>query len=232
MFWKPIVLSVSLSSKERKDKTVMSPYQKKVEALDIKTVGTFVSETTHVIATKRNTAAGLQALINGKYIVTTSYLDAIVGAASVSAGATGEEARSPLETDFGGNWPNPEDYLPQYTNEPNDREPWRYRPNKERKSLFEGYTFIVCEKAQYDNFLGPITDGHGKLEKFDLEPGQTAAEDLVEFVRKREQGSQVVIVRFRGKKDLEWENQLSTEVQELYVPNNPVRASFISSLCD
>lgn len=207
----------------------MSPYQKKVEALDIKTIATFVPETTHVVATKRNTALGLQALVNGRYIVANSYLDAIVEAASVfgeepGAGKmekTGEEVRSPLETDFDTNWPNPENYLPSYSNEPKDRESWRYKPNEKRKSLFEGYTFIFCEKAQYDNFLGPITNAHGKLEKFDLEPGQTTAEDLVKFVKKVGRGSRAVMVRFRGKKDLEWENQLSTEVQELYVPEKP-----------
>lgn len=226
------MISVSLSSKERKDKQVMGPYQKKVEALDIKTVATYVPETTHVVATKRNTAVGLQALINGRYIVTNSYLDAILEAASVpkriiggesgSGEGGGEVLRSRLETDFDANWPNPEDYLPVYSGEPKDREPWRFRPNEMRKSLFEGYTFIFCERTQYDNFLGPVTNAHGKLERFDLEPKQTTAEDLVKFVKKVGQGSRAVMVRFRGKKDPEWENQLSTEVQEMYVPNKPM----------
>lgn len=234
LFWNPVVISVSLSSKERKDKQVMSPYQKKVEALDIKTVATYVPETTHVVATKRNTAVGLQALINGRYIVTNSYLDAILEAASVPKGTTegsggdesgekhGEVLRSPLEADFDANWPDPGDYLPAYSGEPKDREPWRFRTNEKRKCLFEGYTFIFCERAQYDTFLGPITSAHGKLERFDLEPKQTTAEDLVKFVKKVGQGSRAVMVRFRGKKDPEWENKLSTEVQEMYVPNKPV----------
>lgn len=228
------MISVSLSSRERKDKQVMGPYQKKVEALDIKTIATYVPETTHVVATKRNTAVGLQALINGRYIVTNSYLDAILEAASVPKRTIGEGSggngfgegggevlRSRLETDFDANWPNTEDYLPVYSGEPKDREPWRFRPNEKRKSLFGGYTFIFCEKAQYDNFLGPVTNAHGKLERFDLEPKRTTAEDLVKFVKKVGQGSQAVMVRFRGKKDPEWENQLSTEVQEMYVPINP-----------
>lgn len=234
LFWNPVVISVSLSSKERKDKQVMGPYQRKVEALDIKTVATYVPETTHVVATKRNTAAGLQALINERYIVTNSYLDAILEAASTlkateegSAGdgsrEGGEVLRSRLETDFDANWPNPEDYLPVYSGEPKDREPWRFRPNEKRNSLFEGYTFIFCEKTQYDNFLGPITNAHGKLERCELKPHQTTAEDLVNFVKKVGQGSRPVMVRFRGKKDAEWENQLSTDVQEMYVPNKPVR---------
>lgn len=232
LFWNPVAISISLSSKERKDKQVMGPYQRKVEALDIKTVPTYVPETTHVIATKRNTAAGLQALINGRYIVTNSYLDAILEATSVpqptgeesggnGSGEGGEVLRSRLETDFDANWPNPEDYLPVYSGEPRDREPWRFRPDEKRKSLFGGYTFIFCEKTQYDNFLGPITNAHGKLERFALEPQQTTAEDLVKFVKKVGQGSQPVMVRFRGKKDPEWENRLSTKVQEMYVPNKP-----------
>ncbi|KAI5844556.1 hypothetical protein DFP73DRAFT_59387 [Morchella snyderi] len=215
LFWKPVVISFSLSSKERKDiKKAMRPYQKKVEILDIKTIGGYAPETTHVIATKRNTAVGLQALINGKRIVTPEYLDAIVEA-NTPKGDDDRVKGSPLEVDFEGNWPNPESYLPPRTNEPKDREQWRFRPDKKRNSLFEGYTFIVCERIQYENFLGPITDAHGKLEMFDLEPKKTTAEELVQFVNKRERESQVVMVRFIGKQDPEWVNELSTEVQEM-----------------
>lgn len=189
----------------------MVRFQKKVESLGVKTFATFVPATTHVVASKRNTAIGLQALVNGRHIVTESYLDAVATVAST----TPDGKQSALEQDFDKNWPNPEEFLPPSNNEPGNRSPDFYRPNRERSGLFEGYTFVFCEALQYDNFLGPITDAHGKLELFNLQPGETTAEDLVQFVRKRGRETDVAIVRFRGKKDPEWENQLSTRVQEM-----------------
>ena len=48
------------------------------ESLDIKLLTDYnIGQTTHVISKKRNTAKGLQALINGRHIVTESFLDAI-----------------------------------------------------------------------------------------------------------------------------------------------------------
>ncbi|RPA97401.1 hypothetical protein L873DRAFT_1131786 [Choiromyces venosus 120613-1] len=211
LYWDPIVFSVSLSSKDRKDKRSMIPFQNKVEALGIKTLATFVPLTTHVVASKRNTAIGLQALINGKFIVTSSYLDAVAQVARIPP----HGRQSALEQDFDGNWPNPEEFLPPSNNEPGNRPSSLYRPDKSRRNLFEGYTFIFCDNLQYNNFLGPITDAHGKLERYDVQLGETTPEELVEFVRKRGHGTDVAVVRFIAKKSPEWENQLSTRAQEM-----------------
>ncbi|CAZ80617.1 unnamed protein product [Tuber melanosporum] len=211
LYWDPIVFSVSLSSKDRKDKRSMIPYQNKVEALGIKTLATFVPSTTHVVASKRNTAIGLQALINGKFIVTSSYLDAVAQAASVPP----DGRQSALEQDFDGNWPNPEEFLPPSNNEPGNRSSSLYRPDKARRNIFEGYTFIFCDNLQYNNFLGPVTDAHGKLERYDVRLGETTPEKLAEFVRKRSHGTNTAVVRFIAKKNPEWENDLSTRVQEI-----------------
>ena len=184
--------------------------QSKVEQYDMKTLETFVPSTTHVVASKRNTAIGLQALVNGRYIVTEDYLDAVARACqSVNGG------KSALEADFVKNWPDPMDYLPASSNEPIRREKEYFTPNSERQGIFEGWTFVFCEKVQYENFLGLITDGGGKLEKYNLIPGETTARRLVDFIEKRDKGNTAVI-RFRGKGDTEeWCARLSTEVSQM-----------------
>lgn len=215
IYWKPFILSFSLTSKEKKDK-VMLGRQAKAEKHDIKTVETYVYTTTHVVASKRNTALGLQGLVNGKYIVTEDFLDAVVKVAEAGDG----EARCPLEEDFDAHWPKPLDYIPPAGNEPNPREPELFLPDERRQNLFEGCTIIFCEKLQYETFLGPITDGHGKLERFDLDPGKTTARELVNFVEKRSSGSGITtLVKLRPGKgnDPEWCAQLNSTVQEMYV---------------
>lgn len=205
----------------------MIPYQNKVEALGIKTLATFVRSTTHVVASKRNTAIGLQALINGKSIVASSYLDAVAQAASIPQ----DGRQSVLEQDFDANWPNPEEFLPPSNNEPGNPPSSLYRPDQARRNLFEGYTFIFCDNLQYNNFLGPVTDAHGKLERYDVRLGETTPEELVEFVRKRGHGTNVAVVRFIAKKNPEWENHLSTRVQEMWVirrhSKNAYRSVFV-----
>ncbi|KAL7273387.1 hypothetical protein RUND412_003765 [Rhizina undulata] len=208
--WNPVVFFVSLTNKER-NKTMPNLYREKMEAFDIKVATAWVPAATHVVVSKRNTPPGLRALINGKYIVASSYLDAVAEAAKKPE----KDKASPLEMDFDKNWPKPEDYLPPHKNEPVHRPPEMYRPDKRRQNLFSGYVFVFCEKVQYEHFLGPITDGHGKLKEFELDPERTMAEEVVKFVEKRGQGAKVVVVRFRGKRNQERENQLSTRIQEL-----------------
>jgi hypothetical protein len=203
--------------KQRKDsKTAMAPFRAKLEALDIKTVATWTDSTTHVVAGKRNTAIGLQALINGCHIVTEEYLDTIARIAAVPPVPEGQPSPvSPLEIDFDANWPKPEDYLPPKGHEPVTQPSTAYSPDPRRKNLFSGWTFIFCEDLQYENLLGPITDGHGKSEKFVLNPGDTRPEELVVFVQKRRQGSDVAVVRFRSNQDPAWATEFVEKVQEL-----------------
>ncbi|KAI5808580.1 hypothetical protein DFH27DRAFT_539675 [Peziza echinospora] len=210
--WQPAIFSFSLSTKEKKEKKIMGQRQSKVEKYDIKTLEVFTPSTTHVVASKRNTAIGLQALVNARYLVTEDYLDAIV---KVAAPNSGSNNKSLLEDDFDLHWPNPMDYVPASSNEPNPREKEVFAPNPERQNIFEGWTVIFCEQVQYENFLGPITDGGGKLERYDLVVGQTTARNLVDFVEKRSNGN-TAIVRFRGKGPTEeWCNQLSAQVSEI-----------------
>lgn len=208
--WQPIIFSFSLSTREKKDKKIMAQRQFKVEKFDMKTLEAFVPTTTHVVASKRNTAIGLQALVNGRYIVTEEYLNAVDKMCQPS-----DSGRSLLEEDFEKNWPDPMDYVPAPGNEPNPREKEYFTPKKERQNTFEGWTILFCENVQYENFLGPITDGGGKLERYDLIPGETTARKLVDFIEKRDTGN-LAVVRFRGKGDTEdFCARLSTEVSEM-----------------
>lgn len=98
--WQPTVLSFSFSSKELKANDPLSRVRSRLEDLDIKAIIPYVVDhTTHVVQNKRNTAKGLQALVNGKWIVDESYVDALVYAATPSD-LENLESLSPLEADF------------------------------------------------------------------------------------------------------------------------------------
>lgn len=185
----------------------------RLEDLDIKTILPYlIDKTTHVVSSKRNTAKGLQALINAKYIVAEPFIDALVYV-TTPANLDEPESLSPLEMDFDGNWPNELDYLPAKSKEPNERPPEYFAPNTGRINIFEGYTFVFCDEVQFDTLQAPVLNGGGKALHFPLKPGKTSAEELIRYVKnvagekslgEFEDGSEgkgVVLVRFRGKKE-------------------------------
>ena len=183
-----------------------------------------VDITTHVVSTKRNTAKGLQALINGKYIVTETYIDALVYA-TTPENLDELESLSPLEEDFNTNWPNALEHLPAKSKEPSDRPPEEFAPNTERHNVFEGYTFVFLDTTQFATLQDPIGNGGGKALLFVPDPGKTTVEDIVRYVKsvagekgmgEFEDGSEgkgVVVVRFRLKdKFADWAVQMDTTV--------------------
>ena len=178
--WHPVVFSFSFSSKELR--ALPDPWQqlkKDLEPLDIKYISEFDrARTTHVVAKKRNTSKGLQALINSDYIVTEAYIAAIATAAS-SSGA-GEPG---LESDFGKAWPSPLDYLPPRGDEPSDRPVSTYSPDARRANIFEGYTFVFYDQKQFDTLLPPIAEGRGKALLGTVVPGHTEVDDFVRYVK-------------------------------------------------
>ena len=223
--WQPVVLSFSLSSKELKGgKDPLLAIRNRVEDLDIKVVLPYIIEkTTHVVASKRNTAKGLQALINAKYIVSNSFVDALVYV--TTPGDLDEpESLSPLEEDFDGSWPDALQHVPPKGHEPNERPTSFFTPSEQRRSVFEGYTFVFCDQTQFESLQAPITNGGGKAFQYELKSGETTANELVRYVKnvagekgtgEFEDGSEgkgVVIIKFRSKESPGWAAELCTQV--------------------
>jgi hypothetical protein len=195
----------------------LKPKRDRLEQFDIKTILEYITEsTTHVVAAKRNTAKGLQALINGKYIVDEPYVDALVYSAT-PADLSEEENASPLEQDFDTAWPKPEAFLPPAGKEPTAQPPESYAPNLQRVNIFESYIFVFVDQAQFETLMPVITAGHGKALFFNVTPGRTTTEEALMYVRnaagdkrfgdapdERNEGS-VIVVR-HNKVDKEWDS--------------------------
>ncbi|KAJ5496180.1 hypothetical protein N7463_008167 [Penicillium fimorum] len=221
--WEPVVLTLSASSKAVRGEDPLAHVRSRLEDLDIKTVMDYiVDHTTHVVQRKRNTAKGLQALVNGKYIVDDSYIDALVYAAT-PGDLENVESLCPLETDFELAWPDPNQHLPPPGKEPTQRPAAAFAPNPARLNVFEGYMFIFGDSAQFENLQGPITNGQGKALFYEVEDGVTTAADIVRFMKKaagrKGVGSErhgpggVILVRFRSKGDFEqWSIDIGNEV--------------------
>ena len=196
-----------------------------LEQLDIKYTADYDQLTTHVVSKKRNTPKGLQALINGKYVVTDSFINAIVEAANVEDDVE-EGVPSALESDFDGNWPNALEHLPPRGEEPVDRPNESYAPDPRRQDVFEGYTFVFYEKKQHENLFPVITHGKGKAVLEEVVPKESNIDDFIRSVKTLagekglgsfEDGSEgkgVVLVRYVPAKgdDTEWYQQFVTAV--------------------
>lgn len=221
--WLPVVFSFSFSSKELKAQDPLARVRSRLEDLDIKTIIPYaVDQTTHVVQSKRNTAKGLQALVNGKYIVQESYLDAVVYAATPSD-LENLESLSPLEANFDSAWPDATEYLPPPGKEPINRPAEAFAPNPNRSNIFEGYTFVFGDPSQFDNLQDAINNAHGKALHYAVQNGVTSANDIVQFMRNaagykglgvgREGSGGVVLVRFRAKGNYEqWSIDLSNQI--------------------
>ena len=176
--WVPIVLTFSFTGKELRSNEI-SKFADKVEPLDMKVSTSYErGSTTHVVAKKRNTSKGLQALINGKYIVDQSYVDAMM-----AAGTEDEDGISPLERDFDANWPNETEHLPPQGLEQTERRSEAYAPDRDRQEIFDGYTFIFYDQAQFDNLIAPITQGKGKALLHLVDPSSTTPDEFVRYVK-------------------------------------------------
>ena len=193
---------------------MLQGYQKRFEPMDIPTTSVYVTqETTHVMTGKRNTPKGLRALVNGKHLVTTAFVDAVENAATLVTGMQG----SLLEQDFDFNWPKEVNYLPPPATEPHPRPAELFKPDSQRQTLFQGFTFVFATQTMWDNLQPMVLDGGAKAIKYEVEMGATRVEDFVQFVldaaeRKglrslgdTTQAKGVVFVRFRGEGEfLDW----------------------------
>ena len=200
----------------------LATLRQELEQLDIKFITDYsINSTTHVVSKKRNTARCLQALINGHYMVSNTFTDAIVRAASM-----GDSAESALESNFDLAWPDPLQHLPPRGNESTQRPVEDYGPDPERQYLFEGYSFVFYDQIQYTNLMAPITNGGGKALHCDVVPNETEVDDFIRYVKSVagekglgsfEDGSEgrgVAVVRFippRGD-DIQWYADFFTAV--------------------
>lgn len=180
--WLPIVFTFSFTGRELQ-KQPLTTLSERFERLDIKLLTDYhTAFTTHVISKKRNTAKGLQALINGKYIVTETFLDAIDEVTEVlhDAGAAGS---CPLEEDFDKHWPEAMRHLPPPGGEPVQHPDAAYAPDLGRKDVFDGYIFVFYEQVQFNNLLAPITNGSGKALLHVVTPGKSEVDDFIRYVK-------------------------------------------------
>ncbi|KAI1138287.1 hypothetical protein F5Y05DRAFT_56885 [Hypoxylon sp. FL0543] len=179
--WFPVVLSFSFTAKEIQADP-LSKLREDLEQLDIKFLAEFDQSTTHVVSRKRNVPKALQALVNGRYLVTPEFYASIIAAAT-PGDDSGGVAPSPLESDFNANWPDALQFVPPPGEE---AAPWpveAFAPNPSRAEVFYGYTFIFYNKKQYENLLAPITNGGGKALLNEAIEGQTDIDDFIRFVK-------------------------------------------------
>jgi hypothetical protein len=185
--WQPVVFTiVNLSKAEKQSKDPLSAYRAQLEPFDIKFAKEYVSgQTTHVVALKRNVAPALEALLQGRYVVTKEYVDAVVKAATEETSPSGGgEPKAPLERDFEKYWPDAMNFVPAIANEPVPRDENYLAPDPKRAEVFYGYTFVFCMKAQFDSLQPVINAGSGKARLFEsFEEGKSEPLDFVKFVK-------------------------------------------------
>ncbi|KAG5927626.1 hypothetical protein E4U42_001993 [Claviceps africana] len=229
--WFPVVFTVSFTNKELQADP-LAKLRERFEQIDVKLLTDYdIQHTTHVVSRKRNTAKGLQALINGKFVVTDTFLDAITQAAEVG----GDSEPSALERDFEQAWPDALQHLPPRGGEPVQHPDSVYAPEADRKDVFDGYTFIFYDNTQYSNLMAPITNGGGKAIMQAIKPGETHINDFVRCVKEAagekglgsfEDGSEgkgIVLVRYLPAKGdhINWYADFITQVS-LRLDHRPI----------
>lgn len=227
--WKSVVLSVTnLSKGAKKSSDALAVQRAKMEQAGVKLTTSYLpNSTTHVVAKKRNTAMGLQALIQAKWVVTDAFIDALFSACKREAGtgADGQPYQSPLESDFDGNWPAENEYIVPVGDEPAKRPDEALLPKLERSTIFQELTFVFLSQAQYDQLMPVITVGGGKASIFQYRPDETSVQDVVAFV------ADLAGVKIRGRFQLSQQGYSNTIVVVRIADNASGRsASFMREL--
>ncbi|KAF1941554.1 hypothetical protein EJ02DRAFT_455073 [Clathrospora elynae] len=176
--WRPTVFTYA--SKESRESKARSA---QLHNLDIKTTIDFqFDRTTHVVSAKRNLPKVLSGLTSGKHIVTTGFLDAVLGVATTSVDEEENYVPSKLEEDFDTWWPAEKDHIPAAGAEPVARPQEMLLPDTSRSEVFSGLTFIFLNDGQYSSLLDPVTGGGGKALLYDVRPGETTVQEYVDYV--------------------------------------------------
>ncbi|KAK6534490.1 hypothetical protein TWF281_005811 [Arthrobotrys megalospora] len=211
--YEPQIFTIHSSSKKKSTnpKVALKDYLAKLEQLDIKCIPEFLpGKTTVAVVTKRNLPVSLRALVNGAWIVTSAFVDAIATAATRVRDDNGDLLDSPLQLDVAMNWPDPLGFLPPPGQEPNPKAPEYFKPNPKRKTMFEKWVVVCCTQQHMDIFTGVVTDGGGKTDLFELREGRTKAAELIVHIDRL--GSKVIVLHPNVEGD--WYIKFRREVEE------------------
>lgn len=183
--WKDVTLSFMGGSKAAKaNGTALQEEKAKLENADFKLSTDYLAQdTTHVIAKKRNTAQGLQALVQGRWIVTDSWVARLAEVVKRRADGEDGDAGSLLEQDFEKHWPKEQDFIVPTGGEPVSRPNEYFRPDPERADVFTGFFFVFLSQSQHDQLLPVITAGGGKAMLYQYEVGKSKPEEVADFAR-------------------------------------------------
>ncbi|KAM0717702.1 hypothetical protein Q7P37_007554 [Cladosporium fusiforme] len=227
--WQPVVLTFSSLPKSAKARSdPLEAQRRELEQADVKLVTEYITnKTTHVIGKRRNIPLGLQALVQGRWLVTDSFVGALAKVTTRPGPDTsGNERPCPLEEDFTGNWPEEYDHVPAAGKEPNPKANEYLRPNPQRAEVFAHLTFIFLSQAQYDLLMPVVTSGSGKALLWDVEVGVSKADGLVDYVKevaglKRNGASRlsqttgksgIIVVRLQDREE-QWTSSFLTSVE-------------------
>ncbi|KAK6439562.1 hypothetical protein LTR95_004230 [Oleoguttula sp. CCFEE 5521] len=218
--WRDVVFTCgNLTKSQKTKKDPLEEYRAVLESCDVKLVTEYVTnQTSHVVATKRNFTQGLQALLQGKWIIGYAFLEKL-GEVSQRRGkdANGEDVVSLLEEDYEKYWPKEEEFITPPGSEPVPRMESMMKPDPRRVDMLAHFTFVFLSQAQYDNLMPVVTTGGGKAMLWEVETGVSEVEELLQHVaelagvkeRRRPRLTQtsgeggVVVVRLQHRDD-EW----------------------------
>ena len=153
---------------------------------------------------------------------------------------------SPLEEDYDRNWPKATTFLPETGREPHPRPSELFEPNPDRANIFSGFMFVFCDDGQFNNLADVINNGGGKALKYDLEPGQTTVQEMIQYVRNlagekyavgnsMEGDTGIVLVAFKPKKELEewavsFRHMVARELRQAWFEQNEFLDAIL--MCD
>ncbi|SMR50555.1 unnamed protein product [Zymoseptoria tritici ST99CH_1E4] len=182
--WRPVVLSFSGVSKSAQAAgKALAEEREKLEAAGVKLSTQYISNTTtHVVAQKRNTALGLQGLVQGRWLVEPSFVDALASACTRTGKDDNGESLS-LEDDFKTNWPDETEHTIRVGNEPVPRPDDWLKPNPARLNVFENFTFLFLSPKQHELLLPAISSGGGKAVAFHFQHDTTTKDEVIDFVK-------------------------------------------------
>ncbi|KAK5110297.1 hypothetical protein LTR62_006150 [Meristemomyces frigidus] len=187
LIWHPVVLTcASLGTKkggEAKKAEALAAKRQQLNGTDIKVVADYVAnQTTHGIVTTRNHPTALQALIQARWVVAYSWLDALAEVTRRTVPDENGDLKSPLEVDFDANWPGERGHIAPSGKEAIKREDEYLFPKLERANVFQDYTFVFLSQSQRDLLMPVITTGGGKTPLREVYEKSTTA-SVVEYVK-------------------------------------------------